>query len=445
MRRRLLLAALVALAIPGCGGEEPSASGAADVALLPAEIATLDGLFATNCAGCHREGGPAPFALLDARDRRRRARQIAEVVGSRYMPPWLPDRDLEPLVGARGLDEDEIALVERWARTGAPGADLAPPAGEGDLGPPDLVLEAAGPIAIPAEGAGIQHTLVYRPDLAAPRDLRALAYRPGNPGALHGGGLLLDASGGARRLDERSPEAGYRSPGGMGYSLVGSLDAFSPGARPQPWPDDATPRLAPGETISLELHLNPRGRLEEERGALRVWFAPPGPRDEVVPLAIGSLCIDIPPGARDYRVEDEIELDRDVRLVGLFPMARYVCQEVTLRVTPPGGTPRTVFRIRDFDLNWVQRYQFAAPIVLPAGSRIAMEMVYDNSRANPQNPRAAPERVRAGMRAIDEAGFVILHLAAATADDAAALRRRHEDGFRLRLERRRAWEAQRPR
>src|ERR1041385_4303507 len=44
-----------------------------------------------RCAGCHRPGQAAPFNLLTYEDVKKRAKLVAEVVGKKYMPPWLPE------------------------------------------------------------------------------------------------------------------------------------------------------------------------------------------------------------------------------------------------------------------------------------------------------------------------------------------------------------------
>src|SRR6188508_3729966 len=41
-----------------------------------------------HCAGCHHPGEVAPFSLLSYADASKRAKQIAEVTKSHFMPPW---------------------------------------------------------------------------------------------------------------------------------------------------------------------------------------------------------------------------------------------------------------------------------------------------------------------------------------------------------------------
>src|SRR2546422_6601600 len=56
-----------------------------------------------HCAVCHRPGQPGPFSLLDYNDARKRAKQIAEVTTSRYMPPWLPEPGYGEFADSRRL------------------------------------------------------------------------------------------------------------------------------------------------------------------------------------------------------------------------------------------------------------------------------------------------------------------------------------------------------
>src|SRR5579863_10161237 len=43
-----------------------------------------------HCASCHRPGEAGPFPLLTYAQVKARARMLATVTQSRFMPPWLP-------------------------------------------------------------------------------------------------------------------------------------------------------------------------------------------------------------------------------------------------------------------------------------------------------------------------------------------------------------------
>ena len=57
---------------------------------VPTFAADVAPLVYTRCAPCHHDGGAGPFPLTTYEQVRRRARQIVEATGRRYMPPWPP-------------------------------------------------------------------------------------------------------------------------------------------------------------------------------------------------------------------------------------------------------------------------------------------------------------------------------------------------------------------
>src|SRR5580704_12052025 len=97
-----------------------------------------------HCATCHHPGEVAPFSLLTFQDAAKRAKLIATVTASRYMPPWQPEPGYGHFQGERRLPDADIATLRRWAEAGAPQGDPAhlPPAPhfrEGwQLGTPDM-------------------------------------------------------------------------------------------------------------------------------------------------------------------------------------------------------------------------------------------------------------------------------------------------------------------
>jgi hypothetical protein len=99
-----------------------------------------------HCAGCHRPGQAAPFNLLGYEDVRKRAREIAKVTQSRFMPPWLPEQGSIEFADQRGLNADQVGLIQQWAAEGDVEGDSAelpalPKWVEGwQLGEPDLVV-----------------------------------------------------------------------------------------------------------------------------------------------------------------------------------------------------------------------------------------------------------------------------------------------------------------
>jgi mono/diheme cytochrome c family protein len=62
----------------------------------PRAIVTWDAvapLFAAKCAGCHQEGGIAPFSLTSAQTAHKYAPLILQMTQANEMPPWMPGAD----------------------------------------------------------------------------------------------------------------------------------------------------------------------------------------------------------------------------------------------------------------------------------------------------------------------------------------------------------------
>src|SRR6476620_1038810 len=63
----------------------------------------------TQCVVCHHPGGTGPFSFTTYHDVKRRAKVVAEVITTHYMPPWLPEAGHGEFVGERRLSDEQIA------------------------------------------------------------------------------------------------------------------------------------------------------------------------------------------------------------------------------------------------------------------------------------------------------------------------------------------------
>src|SRR5579862_6759513 len=111
----------------------------------------------SQCTSCHRHGEISPFDLETYQDAKKRAKQLALVCESRYMPPWHADSHGE-FVDERRLTSEQIGLIKQWAADGAPQGDpkATPPTPTFPqgwaLGTPDLVLQPSAVYHLAAEG-----------------------------------------------------------------------------------------------------------------------------------------------------------------------------------------------------------------------------------------------------------------------------------------------------
>jgi mono/diheme cytochrome c family protein len=361
-----------------------------------------------NCAGCHRPGEVGPFPLLTYKDAAKRASFLKDVVAERKMPPWHAEPGFGEFHDARRLDDREIALIARWADSGAPEGDprdLPPPPkfSEGwQLGEPDVVLKLPEPFQVPASGRDVFRCFVIPTGVARSRTVAAVEFRPGNRRVVHHALLFLDAGGKARGKDAADPGPGYASFGGVGFPPSGSLGGWAPGAMPRPLPDGVGRLLPKNADLVLQVHYHPSGKPESDQSAVGIYFTKTPTSKILVTVPIINIWLHLPAGDPHRKVTARTTVPTDVHAIGITPHMHWLGKEMRVTATLPDGTTRPVIWVKDWDFNWQGNYQYEKPLALPKGTRLDLEAYYDNSDANPRNPNHPPKDVYFGEQTTDE-------------------------------------------
>jgi len=373
-----------------------------------------------NCVSCHRPGESGPFPLVSYEDAKKHARQIAAVTSSRFMPPWLPEPGHGDFDGARRLTDAQIKAIADWASAGATEGErsetlaLPPVPEDWQLGTPDLILNAAKPFSLPADGPDVFWNFVFSPELPSPRYVRAVEIRVGGKRLVHHANLIVDRMNSARKR-EKNPGAGF---GGMDlniqYSVFdppGHFLFWKPGSEPYVEPDGFAWRLQPGNDLVLNAHLQPSGKPELIQPSIGLYLTDKAPTQFPVLIQLEhDGAIDIPAGVRDFLISDDFRLPMDVDVLAIYPHAHYLGKLLEAYATLPGGKREWLIRIPGWDSNWQAVYRYRQPVFLPAGTTVSMRYHYDNSAANPRNPNQPPRRVRSGNNATDEMGHLWLQV-----------------------------------
>jgi Flp pilus assembly protein TadD len=380
-----------------------------------------------HCVSCHRPGQGAPFPLSTYGEAQRRAVRIARAVSSGHMPPWLPEPGVPPFIGERRLGRDALDTISRWAEAGAPQgpSDALPPAPsfpEGwTLGTPDLVVTPPESFSLAPGNADVFRNLVVPMSLDRPRFVRAVEFDPaGAP--VHHAVVHIDRTSASRRADGLDGAPGFDGMGGRdAQDPPGHFLGWAPGRGPIVAPDRMPWRLDPGTDLVLELHLVPADRAVAVQPSVALYFSDAPPADIPVMFKMGSKAIDIPAGQADYVVTDRFVLPVGVDLLSLYPHAHYLGREMQVTAELPDGSRRPLLHIRRWSFRWQQDYRYVTPIVLPRGTAITMRFTYDNSPANPDNPRREPQRVICGPATTDEMGNLGVQVVTRSAGDRRAL------------------------
>jgi hypothetical protein len=444
---RRLAALLLVLGIP-FGFAGTSASPVQNAVTFNEHVAPI--VF-NRCASCHRPGEAAPFSLLSYDDVRRRGRTIAAVTQSRYMPPWHGRSEMGAFRDDRRLTDAQIRTIQDWVQAGMPEGDpgkapALPKFTTGwQLGEPDLVVRMEQPFEIPADGPDVFRNFAVPLNLKEDKWIRAIEFRS-SANASHHALFFADDSGQAVELDRADPRPGFvgmnflganaNNAGGLlrgrgaaaggGARLAGlaqsSLGGWAVGGGPRPLPEGLARPLAKGSDLVLQMHFHPTGKVEREQATVGFYFADGPPKRRLTALQMPPLFgavagIDIPAGEKRFAINDSFLLPTDMDVIGAGGHAHYLAQEMRMMATMPDGSRRELFAIPDWKFNWQERYYFSEPVRLPKGTRLDVEITYDNSRDNPSNPNNPPRRVTFGQQSTDEMGSITLELVAANERD----------------------------
>jgi Flp pilus assembly protein TadD len=366
------------------------------------------------CAPCHRPGEGAPFSLLTYGDARKRGTETVLVTEQRYMPPWLPEPGYGDFAGSLRLSDEQIGLLTRWVRGGMPRGDPSdlPPAPrftEGwQLGTPDLIVRMRGPYLVRATGQDTFRNFVLPVGLKETKYIRAFELRPGNKRVVHHANIVVDRSGLLRRRDGQDGAPGF---GGMDVEteVTGEFDPDShflfwkPGSPAQQEPADMAWKLELGSDLILNLHLQPSGKPETVNAEVGLYFAKqPATRHPMLLQLEHDGAIDIPAGSSGFEVTDHLTLPIAVNLLAIYPHAHYLGKQIEAWADLPDGTRLPLLKIDRWDINWQATYTYKEPILLPAGTTVAMRIGYDNTSGS--------HRVVTGNRSEDEMGHVWLQV-----------------------------------
>ena len=401
------------------------ASASAIAAQTPTWADGVAAIVHRSCTPCHRPGQPAPFSLRTFEDVFKKRSFVLEVIEDGYMPPWQPSHG--DFVGDRRLAEADVAALKAWVAAGAPRGDRdgepAPPryVSGWQLGTPDLVLEMPDVLEVPAAGPDIVRNFVVPVALDRRRFVAAVEILPGNP-AVHHAVLGVDRTRSSRRQDARD-----EAPGFPGMTLGGASPpdghflGWTPGKSVRRSADGMSWRLSPGDDFVLQLHAVPVGKVERVQPKIGVWFTDQPMRQPFEMVMLFSEEIDIPPGEDGFVVRDHLVLPVPVTLHAIYPHAHYICRRMQATASLPDGSTQRLFAIDEWDFDWQDDYRYVQPVSLPAGTRVAMEYVYDNSDANDNNPNRPLRRVRFGTESADEMATLTFSLTVQRPADREAL------------------------
>jgi hypothetical protein len=434
MTRTAALAGILSVILIAGGAHLRSAPAAEQAA--PTFTRDVAPILYKNCTSCHREGEIGPMPLVSYQDVRPWAKSIKAKVVSREMPPWGADPKHGTFKDDKSLNAAAIDTIARWADAGAPKGedrDLPPlpafPTGW-PQGQPDAIIAMPVTFEIPAEGEVDVIDFFTPTPFGHDVYVKGLAVKPSTPGVVHHAGVyVIDRlPTGARFENGRiiGPDGKAmtrnqvaRANGASATQEIQKLLSFVPGRGYEEYQGGAGQLIRAGSYIDFYMHYTPTGKPERDRTEIGVYFAKAdsqvthqiyhsfgvaGPTTYIVQgeevEANRSARADggeggvelppIPPYVDDWKVVSVHSIREPVTLYGLTPHLHFRGKSMKYVLTLPDGTDEVLLNVPRYDFNWQSYYELATPRPLPAGSKVTVTTLFDNSVRNPYNP--APEK-----------------------------------------------------
>ncbi len=351
-----------------------------------------------RCTTCHIEDGLAPWAMTSHRMMQGWSPMIREVLITRRMPPGQIDMQVGEWDNLHQMPDDELELLVHWIDGGARREGEADPLTVPEpvpvdwaLGEPDLIVELPEE-AIPA--TGMVEFKIKRADLGLTEDkwISAVAYDVGDRSVLHS--LLVFA------LDPAVPNT---SPAALiDPDNAEFISLYVPGRTEEVFDADSGFLLRGDRDLALKLRYVTGGRETVDATRIGLYFHDAAPELAVRNLVMLNEDFTIAAGENNHAEQAQSEVfSEDVYVQSFAPQAHTRGKSMSISAEYPDGTLARLINVANYNFNWQMNYRLKERLLLPAGSKLLAETVYDNSASNPHNvdPEAS---VQVGIATADE-------------------------------------------
>jgi len=346
-----------------------------------------------RCANCHRDGEVAPFSLTDYEEVVGWAEMIDEVVKDQRMPPWHADPKHGKFKNDPSLSPEQKKLISEWVKAGAPLGDKkdlpAPPEfTEGwQIGEPDAVFQVTKkPFAIPAGGEVPYQYFQVETNFKEDKWVQAAEIRIGNRAVVHH--ILVDVSRRGRKHVHGEIDSDW-------------ITAVAPGAKPLVLADGLAKVIPAGATLVFQVHYTPIGTPQTDLSSVGFKFIDKDQVQKVVGTQSISNTDFVIPAGKEKDVSASRTMRQDALVLALFPHMHWRGKSFKYTAIYPDGRSEVLLNVPNYDFNWQNGYEFEEPKLLPKGTKILCEAVFDNSAKNFANPDPT-ENVRWGDQTDEE-------------------------------------------
>lgn len=351
-----------------------------------------------HCVRCHVDGGVAPWSMTDYDKIVGWSAMIEQVMLSKRMPPWKADPTIGSFSNTFGIEEKDRRKLVRWINEGMdygtgddPLKALTP---EKALIPettlvPDTTIVLKKEI-IPATGIIDYRHQRIKLNLPEGKWLAGVTIVPGNPKIVHHATL---ASSSKPRLVVDRPERQWID------NLIAVVASGT--SKSTIFPNGSGIYIDKNIELILQTHYTTIGREEEDISKIHLYFHDEKPEKQYYSLGVFSDEFKIKPYKKKTPIIAQDKITEDVYVHSIFPHMHFRGKQMKITATKPDGSVIDLISVPDFDFNWQLVYNYETPILLPKGTVIKADGLFDNSFQNPLNPDPSKE-VIFGYQSSDE-------------------------------------------
>jgi hypothetical protein len=386
---------------------------------VPTYYGDIAPILAKNCITCHQPNKAAPFSLLTYEDVTKRGDFIAHVVTTRYMPPWKADISFQHYKNQRSLTEAEINMISSWVKGGMPKGKFKkinqPVAINTVDEKPDLSVSMPEPYTIQSNNTDDYRFFNLPTNLSEDVFVKKIEFINGNKRLVHHSRLMTDTTQKVRSIHGMSAN----DPGINKFEQYPPVDKFLygwvPGNFPIEFPDGSGKKLFKGSDIILNIHYAPTSQEnQKDKSTINFYFIKEKVEREVYSLAIAEESItnppfEIPANEKKTFYASFGPLPITIEVLAVLPHMHYIGKNFRAFAVTPDGDMVPLIRINDWDFRWQDTYQFKEPQVIPAGSVILLEALFDNTAANPANPNSPPKTMTYGWNTTSEMMDLVIY------------------------------------
>ena len=401
----------------------------------------------TKCVACHMEGelGHTVYPMETVGDVVEYADDLALVIETGFMPPWLPSHLTPAFKNDRSLDEADQAALLEWIAAGAPNdvaldEPLENRAPVGNSLREDVVLTMPEPYIPTGDLADDYRCFLLDPQLPEGGFVTGSNVIPGDRRVVHHVILFQAAADSRAEAEEKAaeddrpgwecfggPELSSSEPGGIGNSV----GIWVPGSDAMLMDEETGVYVPPGGLVVMQVHYNYSADFypDQTSAVLQVESAD----SDIISLRGLPLLapVEIPCPANsdnaacdrdvsiaqrdegdrnlaepllwmcgkevsDYAEESaesatsscdrRIPIDGDLVQINGHMHTKGTSQRVTLN--PDGPNPIILQDLPLWDFNWQGGYQFETPITVKKGDILRLTCTWDNTKEqDPDNAR----------------------------------------------------------